>query len=661
MAYFQPPEKLNFTDPRWEEWKNSFLAFSLITELNKKPVNIQIATLKYCMGNEADEILKTFNLTDEESSSFDTILARFDEYFKPKKNIIRLRRIFNRRLQEEEDIEIYIRSLYSIADDCSFTDKKEKIRDQFVAGIRDEELAEKLELMYLHNSKKFTLESVLEYARTYTDVKKGRSKDTASQHDVNFVRKDPKKYFTNCNYCGSSHTKNKCPAFGKQCAYCKKKNHFASVCRSKLKSQHVNNLYENIHEETTEATPSESYLGDCRADYDANKWTVNLKLFKANEIVFKVDTGADVTVMNYKTYEQVSTKIQLKPSNKKLISPAGKINIKGMFQGKLEYKEKRIDETIYVLEKGNKSYNLLSRKVSVSLHIVQFVVFCAEENEIYGFGKWDTLPVKFYVRKDAVPYAVTAARNIAIPLQEPTKKALNKLIESDVIEPVNHPTDWVSPMVPVVKASSKDKIRITVDYRKLNKNLKRETYQIPTFEELSSKFSGATRFSKLDASSGFFQIPIDEESRDLTTFMTPFGRYKFKRLPMGVNIAPEIYQKKINELLMDLEGAICYLDDVVVFGKTDEEHDENLNKVMRRIFESGLKLNKEKCSYKQEQIEFLGTHDSCRRDRNGPDKDICNTEFGPSNKYHGTKTIPGNGKFLNQVHPNGSDHSTPTQ
>ena len=153
MAQFQPPEKLNFTDPRWEEWKNSFLAFSLITELNKKPVNIQIATLKYCMGNEADEILKTFNFTDEESSSFDTILARFDEYFKPKKNIIRLRRIFNRRLQEEgEDIEIYIRSLYSIADDCSFTEKKERIRDQFVAGIRDEELAEKLELMYLHNS-----------------------------------------------------------------------------------------------------------------------------------------------------------------------------------------------------------------------------------------------------------------------------------------------------------------------------------------------------------------------------------------------------------------------------------------------------------------------------------------------------------------------------
>lgn len=607
MAQFQPPEKLNFADPRWEEWKNSFLAFSLITELKKKSVDIQIATLKYCMGNEAEEILKTFNLTDEQSKSFDIILARFDDYFKPKKNIIRLRRIFNRRLQEEgEDIEIYLRALYNVADDCSFTDKKERIRDQFVAGIQDEELAEKLELMYLHNSKKFTLETVLEYARTYSDVKKGRSKNSTNQHDVNFVKKNMNKSTLNCSYCGSTHATNKCPAYGKQCTYCHKKNHFASVCRSKKKNQQVNNLNENIPDDTANEEPSESFLGECQTEYNANKWIVKLSLFKENEISFKVDTGADVTIINYETFSQVKHKPPLQPSTKNLFSPAGKINIKGMFKGSLGFKGKLIDETIYVLAEGNKSYNLLSRKASVCLQIVQFIGSCTYDDKIYGFGKWDTLPVKFHVKENAVPYAVTAARNIAIPLYEPTKKALDKMIEDEVIEPVNHPTDWVSPMVPVVKSSSKDKIRITVDYRKLNMNLKRETYQIPTFEELSSRFSGATRFSKLDASSGFFQIPIDEESRDLTTFMTPFGRYKFKRLPMGVNIAPEIYQKKMNELLMDLDGVICYLDDVVVFGKTEKEHDDNLNMVMKRIMESGLKLNKDKCSYNQMKIEFLG-------------------------------------------------------
>ena len=146
-------------------------------------------------------------------------------------------------------------------------------------------------------------------------------------------------------------------------------------------------------------------------------------------------------------------------------------------------------------------------------------------------------------------------------------------------------------MVPVAKTkeSGKVKVRITVDYRKLNKFLKRETFQIPTFHELSSKLSGAKIFSKLDASSGFFQIPLEESSRDLTTFITPFGRYRFKRLPMGVNIAPEIYQRKMNELLCGLTGVICYLDDVIVYGKTADEHDENLHRVLSKIKESGLK------------------------------------------------------------------------
>ena len=98
-----------------------------------------------------------------------------------------------------------------------------------------------------------------------------------------------------------------------------------------------------------------------------------------------------------------------------------------------------------------------------------------------------------------------------------------------IIEPVTTPTDWSSGMVPVARPG-KSKVGICVDYRKLNLSLKREVYYIPTFEELTHKLSGVTCMSKLDAASGFFQIPLEEESRDYTTFLTPFGRYRFKRL-----------------------------------------------------------------------------------------------------------------------------------
>ena len=112
--------------------------------------------------------------------------------------------------------------------------------------------------------------------------------------------------------------------------------------------------------------------------------------------------------------------------------------------------------------------------------------------------------------------------------------------------------------------------------------------------------------SKLDAASGFFQIPLHEDSRDLTTFLTPFGRYRFKRLPMAVNCAPKIYQRKMCELLKDIEGVLIYMDDVIVFGNSKESHDEALKTVLNRIKISGLKLNKDKCMFNKRKLEFLG-------------------------------------------------------
>ena len=96
--------------------------------------------------------------------------------------------------------------------------------------------------------------------------------------------------------------------------------------------------------------------------------------------------------------------------------------------------------------------------------------------------------------------------------------------------------------------------------------IKREVFPIPTLEQLTSQIHGATLFSKLDAASGFFQLPLDEESSKLTTFITPLGRKAFLRLPMGISLAPECFQRKMEELLHDLPGVISYMDDIVCFG-----------------------------------------------------------------------------------------------
>lgn len=126
---------------------------------------------------------------------------------------------------------------------------------------------------------------------------------------------------------------------------------------------------------------------------------------------------------------------------------------------------------------------------------------------------------------------------------------------------------------------------------------------LPTTDEILAKLAGSNVFLSLDAASGFWQIPLHSESSLLTTFITPFARYCFKRLPFGISIAPEIFQRKMNKLLGDLA---VYMDDLIVHGKSQEEHDECLRRVLESIEQAGLKLNKEKCIFRQKELHFLG-------------------------------------------------------
>ena len=103
--------------------------------------------------------------------------------------------------------------------------------------------------------------------------------------------------------------------------------------------------------------------------------------------------------------------------------------------------------------------------------------------------------------------------------------------------------------------------------------------------------SGAKYFSKLDASSGYWQIPLDEASSNLTAFSTPFGRYKYTRLPFGLPSASEVFQKKVAEVIEGIDGSRNYQDDIIVWGNSEYDHDKVLFEVLERVKRSGLKLN----------------------------------------------------------------------
>ena len=150
------------------------------------------------------------------------------------------------------------------------------------------------------------------------------------------------------------------------------------------------------------------------------------------------------------------------------------------------------------------------------------------------------------------------------------------------------------------------KVRICVDLTHLNENVRRERHILPAIDQTLAQVAGAKVFSKLDANSGFWQVPLAPESRPLTTFLTPFGRYCFNWLPFGITSAPEFFQHYMSKVLEGLEGVVCLVDDVLVYGKDQEEHDERSRAVMERLQHERLTLNREKCMFSQSRVKFLG-------------------------------------------------------
>ena len=189
------------------------------------------------------------------------------------------------------------------------------------------------------------------------------------------------------------------------------------------------------------------------------------------------------------------------------------------------------------------------------------------------------------------------------------KAKLEELEKKNILVKETEPTDWISSMVVVAKPG---KIRICLDPKDLNKAVKSPKYQMPTLEEVLPKLSKAKVFTTLDAKDGFYQISLDEKSSKLTTFWTPFGRYRYLRMPFGVNAAPEEFECKLHEHLSDLQGVEILRDDILVIGSGDTldeatiDHDENLLKLLKRAREVNLKFNSRKLNLRKPEVKYMG-------------------------------------------------------
>ena len=169
------------------------------------------------------------------------------------------------------------------------------------------------------------------------------------------------------------------------------------------------------------------------------------------------------------------------------------------------------------------------------------------------------------------------------------KQKLDRMLKLNIIAKVTEPTEWVNSMA-AVESKQTGKLRVRLDPQHLNKAILRPHFPMKTLEDILPRLSGAKYFTKLDARYGYWAIKLSNQSSFLTTFNTPFGRYRYLRLAFGLKSSQDEFQRKIDECLEGLPGIVAIVDGILVYGRTREEHDQNLCSVIKLSLEKRYQI-----------------------------------------------------------------------
>ena len=329
----------------------------------------------------------------------------------------------------------------------------------------------------------------------------------------------------------------------------------------------------------------------------------------------ELDTGAKCNIVSFQTIKEIGLSHKMQPSSLFIrgvhgqsVKAVGSIILPCMYKGVVK------DVEFQVLD-GAKNINLLGRTDCIRFGFIARVykVSASEScqpivdryKDVFG-DEIGCLPGEFDIKIDenATP-VVHPPRSVPAPLRDKVKQELERLENANIIKKVTEPTPWVSSMV-VVSKKDKDRVRICIDPSDLNKAIQREHFPMNNIDDIATRLSGSRYFSTLDANMGYFQIKLSERSSYLTTFNTPFGRYRMLRMPMGARCSADKFQSALVEAFGGIEGVEIVQDDILIHGKTMAEHEQRLVRVLQKCREINLKLNKKKCHIGLQEVNYVG-------------------------------------------------------
>ena len=486
------------------------------------------------------------------------------------------------------------------------------------------------------------------------------------KHDREQQDSKPKYKFKydGCFRCGGKHSQSDpCPAINAKCNHCGKKGHFKKVCLKRRLKQ-VNEIVQSpdykgqdiylqddsdVEESPTDSDDNDSssdadhvivIVGEITSEYSVdtvnsypNKLFATIKINDKRSLKMKIDTGADTCILTTDDLQALDLSLRIKPCRNILKAYGGNhIDNLGTTTLKATFKDKSIPATFNIVDApGHPSMigcqqaqelgiitaniqELTTKKVppKVEQAAQHGKLTKSQVLEEYSdcFDKIGRFPGETYhiqLIDDPKP-VIHPPRSVPVHILPLYKQELDHMIKEDIITEVTEPTDWVNSIVCNVTQTpeGKKKVRLCLDPKDLNDNIRREHYYTRTIEEVLPHLHGKEFFSVADTTKGYWHVELDHESSLLCTFNTPFGRYRFKRLPFGINVSQDVFQRKLDEVYRDIDNVTGIADDIIISGATQQEHDIAFAKMLNATKENNVSLNSSKLQFKQPTVNFYG-------------------------------------------------------
>ncbi|XP_036346773.1 uncharacterized protein K02A2.6-like [Rhagoletis pomonella] len=345
---------------------------------------------------------------------------------------------------------------------------------------------------------------------------------------------------------------------------------------------------------------------------------------------FQVDTGASCSLIGLSTYVQLG-RPPYSPTQKVLKAYGGSIiQLRGVIQVDVTHggTTKRLPVLLVESDKAtnimgldwfqalnfslvipteecyaNNSY--ITGRASETSLIVELQQLAREYQRIFSadLGLCTTFKAEIKLKPDARP-KFYKPYNLPFAQYDEVRDEIERLVKAKVLTAIKA-SEWAAPIVVVKKP--KGGVRICADFKvTVNPQIEIDRYPIPRIEELFHKLQNGKFFTKIDLSEAYLQVEVSEEAKKFLVINTPFGLYQYQRMPFGIASAPGLFQRLMENVIAGIPHSAVYLDDIIVSGRTNEEHLDNVRTVFQRLLNHGLKCKLAKCSFAKDRVEYVG-------------------------------------------------------